>query len=322
MEGFEHKRLIVVIPFVCKVLEQCSSSKVFNPPNPWLMAIMRLLVELYHFAELKLNLKFEIEVLCKNIKLDIKDINPSDALRSYIQNLGRTGSERVEPGIFGSSNGEEESSAMGYPNLASFITFNQNIPLFNTQPSLKRIVHIAIDRSIREAIQSPVVERSVTIAVVATSEIVIKDFSMEPNEDRMRKAAQHMVQCLAGSLASVSSRETLKVSMISNLRSMLISNGFTEQTVPEQIIFVIVSDNLELACSVMEKAAAEKSIIAIEESLSVSFMNRRTHREQRTGLQFFDPLAYGSPHYVSILPEALRLRPSGLSQAQVIIRGI
>jgi CCR4-NOT transcription complex subunit 1 len=101
MEGFQHKRLIVVIPFVCKVLEQCSSSKVFNPPNPWLMGIMRLLAELYHFAELKLNLKFEIEVLCKNIKLDIKDIKPSETLRAFIQNSGRREAEpaRIETGI-------------------------------------------------------------------------------------------------------------------------------------------------------------------------------------------------------------------------------
>ena len=94
MEGYEHKRLIVVIPFVCKVLEQCGSSKVFNPPNPWIMGIMRMLAELYHFAELKLNLKFEIEVLCKNIKLDIKDVTPSESLRAYIQNAGARESER------------------------------------------------------------------------------------------------------------------------------------------------------------------------------------------------------------------------------------
>ena len=72
LEGYDSNRLIVVIPFVCKVLEQCNASKVFQPPNPWLMAIMKLLAELYHYAELKLNLKFEVEVLCKNIKLDIK----------------------------------------------------------------------------------------------------------------------------------------------------------------------------------------------------------------------------------------------------------
>ena len=72
LQGYDSKRLIVVIPFVCKVLEQASTSFVFKPPNPWLMAVMRLLVELYHFAELKLNLKFEVEVLCKNLNLDIK----------------------------------------------------------------------------------------------------------------------------------------------------------------------------------------------------------------------------------------------------------
>ncbi|RUP46545.1 hypothetical protein BC936DRAFT_146826 [Jimgerdemannia flammicorona] len=71
IEGYDNNRLIVVIPFVCKVLEQCSKSKVFKPPNPWLMAILRLLVELYLYADLKLNLKFEIEVLCKSLSLEL-----------------------------------------------------------------------------------------------------------------------------------------------------------------------------------------------------------------------------------------------------------
>ena len=72
IEGFEADRLIVVIPFVCKVLEQSSKSTVFKPPNPWLMRIVKLLVELYHYADLKLNLKFEVEVLCKNLDINMK----------------------------------------------------------------------------------------------------------------------------------------------------------------------------------------------------------------------------------------------------------
>jgi CCR4-NOT transcription complex subunit 1 len=96
-----------------------------------------------------------------------------------------------------------------YSNIAAFITFNPNIPLFNSQPALKRIVHIAIDRAIREVvplffvintqkIMSPVVERSVTIATIASRELVIKDFALEANEEKMRKAAHLMVQSLAG----------------------------------------------------------------------------------------------------------------------------
>lgn len=82
IQGYDSNRLIVAIPFVCKVLEQCAKSRVFRPPNPWLMAILRLLVELYQFAELKLNLKFEIEVLCKTLNIELKDVEPTDLLRN------------------------------------------------------------------------------------------------------------------------------------------------------------------------------------------------------------------------------------------------
>lgn len=90
-----------------------------------------------------------------------------------------------------------EEVGVGYPNLASFITFNPSLPIFQAQPSLKRIAHFAIDRAIREII-GPVVERSVTIAGIATRELVVKDFALEPDENKMRKAAHLMVQSLAG----------------------------------------------------------------------------------------------------------------------------
>jgi CCR4-NOT transcription complex subunit 1 len=312
LQGYDSKRLIVVIPFICKVLEQCTSSKVFKPPNPWLMAIMRLLAELYHFAELKLNLKFEVEVLCKNIKLDIKDVAPSELLRV------RRRDERSPQSAKPAADFSAEEEGVGFANLASFITFNPNISIFNTRPSLKRIVQIAIDRSIREVIQSPVVERSATIAVIATRELSLKDFALEPNEEKMRKAAQYMVQSLSGSLASVSSREPLRISMIANLKNLLLQNGFTEQTVPEQVVYVIVSDNLDLACSFMEKAAAEKSIQEIDDSLSVAYNNRRKHRERSTQ-PYYDLAVYAASRYPSALPDQLRLRPGGLTQPQMMV---
>jgi len=42
------------------------------------------------------------------------------------------------------------------------------------------------------------VERSVTIAAIATRELTIKDFALEPNEEKMRKSAHMMVQRLSG----------------------------------------------------------------------------------------------------------------------------
>ncbi|EGF78328.1 hypothetical protein BATDEDRAFT_35788 [Batrachochytrium dendrobatidis JAM81] len=344
LEGCLSNRLIVVIPFVCKVLEQCGTSKVFRPPNPWLMAILKLLAELYHFAELKLNLKFEIEVLCKNIeskcenfKLNVKDMQPTDILRITMQRIAANEADNttnlqsrsiagyIHPNASVDAQSRQQSqgptdlsdeNGVMYPNLAAYITSNHNISLFNTQPSFKRIVHIAIDRSIGEVIMSSVVERSVAIAVIASRELITKDFSMEPNEDKMRKAAHLMTQSLSGSLASVSSREPLRVSMISNLRMLLMQNGFSEQTVPEPVVHLIVSDNLDLACSVMEKAASDKAISEIDESLASSYMNRRKHRE-RSNQPYFDMAVCSASRYATALPEGIRPRPGGLLMQQL-----
>ncbi|XP_052864292.1 CCR4-NOT transcription complex subunit 1 [Anopheles cruzii] len=75
------QELLYVVPFVAKVLESCAKSKVFKPPNPWTMSIMNLLAELHQEPDLKLNLKFEIEVLCKNLNIDVADLKPAIYLK-------------------------------------------------------------------------------------------------------------------------------------------------------------------------------------------------------------------------------------------------
>ncbi|XP_072278890.1 CCR4-NOT transcription complex subunit 1 [Pyxicephalus adspersus] len=75
------QELLYVVPFVAKVLESSVRSVVFRPPNPWTMAIMNVLAELHQEHDLKLNLKFEIEVLCKNLAIDINDLKPGSLLK-------------------------------------------------------------------------------------------------------------------------------------------------------------------------------------------------------------------------------------------------
>ncbi|XP_066592088.1 CCR4-NOT transcription complex subunit 1 isoform X2 [Prorops nasuta] len=75
------QELLYVVPFVAKVLESCAKSRVFSPPNPWTMAIMNVLAELHQEPDLKLNLKFEIEVLCKNLNIDVGELKPAIYLK-------------------------------------------------------------------------------------------------------------------------------------------------------------------------------------------------------------------------------------------------
>jgi CCR4-NOT transcription complex subunit 1 len=392
IQGYDSNRLIVAIPFVCKVLEQCAKSRVFKPPNPWLMAILRLLVELYQFAELKLNLKFEIEVLCKSLNVDLKDVTATDLLRNRPKELlsmepslvggipvhasDDQGLSRsfAPPGVhsLGNEQGRPQASALmvgsqagyslslqGEPNeglscvssstddddgtdtisaalesLPNHITFNPQIPLFASNNSLRRLVFVAIDRAVREII-APVVERSVTIAGISTRELTMKDFAMEGDEEKMGTAAHLMVQNLAGSLALVTCKEPLRISMVTHIRNLLLQNGFSEQNVPEQAILIVAADNLELACGVVEKVAMEKAVLEVDDGLAPAYLVRRTHREvslplllpnehhtdenvsQRSREAFWDTAAMAASHYSGMLPDPLRLKLGGLQPQQL-----
>ncbi|CAG2115442.1 unnamed protein product, partial [Medioppia subpectinata] len=68
------QELLYIVPFIAKILESCAKSRVFKPPNPWTMAIIKGLVELHQEPNIKLNLKFEVEVLCKTLNIDINSL--------------------------------------------------------------------------------------------------------------------------------------------------------------------------------------------------------------------------------------------------------
>ena len=86
VEAFDFKTLPVIIPFVCKILDQAKYSKIFKPPNPWVLGVIKVLNELYECADLSLTLKFEVEVLLGAFGLTVKDVEPLTLVRSHNPN--------------------------------------------------------------------------------------------------------------------------------------------------------------------------------------------------------------------------------------------
>lgn len=181
IEGYDSGRLVVAIPFVCKTLEPCVRSTVFKPPNPWLMAVISLLAELYHFGELKLNPKFDIEILCKSLKIDLDSVEPTTILRNrpldslaglplpeYPEDIGLLpigGGENPTPGQMVDSqvlilgqNGAEAPRPLGVhieailSNLVQLVHINPQLAPFNVNSTFKRAVQLAVDRAVREVI--------------------------------------------------------------------------------------------------------------------------------------------------------------------------
>ncbi|KAJ5601469.1 CCR4-Not complex component N.t1.c1 C-terminal [Penicillium lagena] len=328
LEGYDTQRLMVTIPFTCKVLVQATKSTVFNPPNPWLMDILALLLELYHYAELKLNLKFEIEVLCKDLNLDHKTIEPSIVIRDRAAHgeeaLSTTnipeGLEAFEDMALTSINQSMRNERLSpaaimstLPSLDKILVLPSSASSMVDPSVLRQIVHTAVERAIAEII-TPVVERSVTIASISTVQLVSKDYAMEPDEEKVRHAAGIMVRQLAGSLALVTCKEPLKVSMTNYIR--MIQQEYSDQPMPEGLILMCVNDNLDAACGIVEKAAEEKSLPEIEKVIEPQLEARRRHHAARPNEPFIDP---SMNRWGLFIPEPYRQAPGGLNKEQLAI---
>ncbi|KAK0640960.1 CCR4-Not complex component, Not1-domain-containing protein [Cercophora newfieldiana] len=323
IEAHDTKRLIVVIPFVCKVLIQGVHSNVFRPPNPWLMDIIHLLIDLYHNAELKLNQKFEIEVLCNGLNLDHKSIEPSGEIlnRAPIEEVvDLVGAEPLDSfenlslnGMSGMPNTLSSHAALPpIPDLGPSLSLPATEVI--SQQKLHDIVRQALTRSLQEIIQ-PVVDRSVTIAAISTQQMIHKDFSTEPDENRVRNAAINMVKSTAGSLALVTSKEPLRANFANYLRNL---SGDLPQGLPEGIIMLCVNSNLDMASAIIEKQAEERAVPEIEEMIEPELEARRRHRAQRPSEPYMDPPI---TRWAMMVGHPYRLTPNtqGLNAEQMAI---
>ncbi|KAI1001344.1 hypothetical protein K3495_g6855 [Podosphaera aphanis] len=328
-EAYQSNRLLIVIPFVCKVLGQGKESTVFKPPNPWIMDVVRALRELYIGAELKLNLKFEIEVLFGELSIDPKSIEPSDEIMSRLPLMEEavdpliTGTDTVDrfdstspngtAGVLGGARFSPQEITSSIPDLGPMLVYPPANEIVN-QAQLQEIVRSAITRAVYEII-SPVVERSVTIAAISTAQMIKKDFATEPNEGKVRAAAALMVKKTAGSLALVTSKEPLRASMTNYIRAL---SGELPQGLPEGTIIMCVNSNLDLACSQVEKKAEERAIPEIEEILEPEMEARRVHRMTRPDSPYMD---IGLSRWALTIPNPFKLQPNmnGLNKDQLSI---
>ncbi|XP_067853724.1 CCR4-NOT transcription complex subunit 1 isoform X1 [Heptranchias perlo] len=342
------QEMLYVVPFVAKVLESSVRSMVFRPPNPWTMAIMNVLAELHQEHDLKLNLKFEIEVLCKNLALDINDLKPGTLLKDKekLKNL----EEQLSAPKRESKIPEElpvvvttaapvtpatttTCTATGPPQpqfsyhdinvyslaaLAPHVTVNPNIPLFQAHPQLKSYVRQAIERAVQELVH-PVVDRSIKIAMTTCEQIVRKDFALDSEESRMRVAAHHMMRNLTAGMAMITCREPLLMSIATNLKNnfatALRAASPQQREMMEQAAAQIAQDNCELACCFIQKTAVEKAGPEMDKRLATEFELRKHARQE--GRRYCDPVVL--TYQAERMPEQIRLKVGGVDPKQLAV---
>jgi len=204
------------------------------------------------------------------------------------------------------------------PQMPSLVTINPNISFFHNSGRLRGLVPIAMDKALREVVVA-VVERTVKIACLNTQEMVQKDFAMEGDEKLVSRASQLMVASVAGSLALITVREPLRVALQNHLWNLLYphlpNRDATETAALEQVVTMVVNDNMEMGCGLIEKAVVDKAMKDIEESMAPALNARKNHHKHRSNNPYYDPhFINGQSKWPQALPEVLRPRPGGTPQ--------
>ncbi|XP_014752689.1 CCR4-NOT transcription complex subunit 1 isoform X3 [Brachypodium distachyon] len=376
VEAYEKGLMIAVIPFTSKILEPCQSSIVYRPPNPWTMGILSLLAEIYNLPNLKMNLKFDIEVLFKNLSVDMKDVKPTSLLRdrerevegnpdfsnkdvaSQIPVAAEVSSGIIPPmnhaelqpqytapvRLPPNSMAEDDKIASLMPEQVPLHTFTQT-PLASLSPSplslsqllslipheeihfkintklgslgsqlqFSKIIGVALDKAIKEIIL-PVIERSVTTASKTTKELVLKDYATKSDINSANRSGRLMVGTLAGSLAHVTCKEPLRVALSSHLRSLIQNLTSNSETV-DQVTDILINDNLDLGCAIIESVATRQAVDLIDGEITQSFSQQRRKRDA-AGPAYYDSFIYAQVPFAPV-PEVLRTKPESAAQQRV-----
>ncbi|KAJ1614742.1 cdc39p protein-like [Cryptosporidium canis] len=206
---------------------------------------------------------------------------------------------------------------------ANKVLISPSIVLFQIQPSLRPLVPLALDRSIKEILQV-VIPRSVRIAAITTKEIVGKEFAFEADENIYKRAAHLMVSALSGSMAIAACREPLRIAFAAQLRQVLLPTpprDGEDHILIEQIVQVICSDNIDLGCQIIEQVVIEKAIEELDGMISPGIIARVNSRE--SGFPFIDTDFYGGPitqgafSYWSSLPDNIKYKQNSMRHLQL-----
>lgn len=343
------QELLYVVPFVAKVLESSLRSMVFRPQNPWTMAIMNVLAELHQEHDLKLNLKFEIEVLCKNLSLDINELKPGnllkdkEKLKNLEEQLSAPKKETKPPeemlpvsttappstpaattttctttGPPTPQFSYHDINVYALAGLAPHININVNIPLLQAHPQLKQCVRQSVERAVQELVH-PVVDRSIKIAMTTCEQIIRKDFALDSEESRMRVAAHHMMRNLTAGMAMITCREPLLMSIATNLKNSfaaaLRAPTPQQREMMEEAAARIAQDNCELACCFIQKTAVEKAGPEMDKRLATEFELRKHARQE--GRRYCDPVVL--TYQAERMPEQIRLKVGGVDPKQLAV---
>ena len=319
LKAYEAGNLWAVLPFVSRILLQSVDSKVFRVPNPWLVAILRLLKEIHSHPRVHQNIKFEVELLYQGIQEDLATMPPSDLLLNHTMYTGPNMKDFSADPTGGASNPAaahplHAPHIPGSINWMPSLSINPELTVFTHQPVLKQRLLTAFNKSIDELV--PDADNTVAVVPKTTLRLILKDFANEPDETKVLQAARSMAQSLASSLLHATLRNHIRTATHNTMKASLEVKAQYDTIQPQ--FHRAIDENLDTACTVLAKHFVEKTLERVEHELRPALEARVLHRDQLNRGLTTRPFSDQAQVHQLQLPEMLKVRPGiGATPAQV-----
>ena len=303
IDAYKNGKLYLIIVLVVKILEHTYKNKIFQPKNPWIQALLSLLLEIYTKPHLKQKIKEEIEKLIKYLNIDTKQIPISKKLENI--QIKSSEFEKIQ----------NEMNRELYKNISQLTDYIKTVNDIINQKKNKQTVTeqdicIFLTDVLNSAISenlNTIIEKNVNTALQATKGIIINDFMFDYDENKFKLSVVKNVKTYAGCLAMVDSKEILKSSINKNF----LKYKNLEKEIIENLCNNVDNKYIEIGCvfitNQVVKIAAEK--ILKDEDIIKQIENKKQNKidkQQQKELLM----------KMKDLPDSLKPNPQGLTEEQ------
>ncbi|AFZ79412.1 hypothetical protein BEWA_022600 [Theileria equi strain WA] len=296
IHAYENGMLTIIIPCVCRLLENITNSKNFKLPNPWTNSILGLLAEICTIKGLKSLLNNEVAALFTNL-----DFNPATSTCNILRHkviADADQSPKFGSAIWSYSGSCVSDSKIKIPPiheeirllLKRKIALNPKVSNLSSHVPWHDLILSAVETCYKESVT--VIEKTVMTCMITCIEIIKLDFTQETPVDIVKRCISSMSSGLASSLVFVNSRDVLSSILSSQIYEKLaaiisgnsmdpkfhLSSGLEKiPNIPpqnlveinnvgvEQISRILAKDNIGLVCALVEQLTIELMTRCLED---------------------------------------------------------
>lgn len=331
---------------VCKILRTGENSKMFTPYNPWMLGLYSMLIEYRNYylgqnPDTDKIINNEIQLVLKNRNADMDHIRESTLFRDFDQknianrelvylhnkivadpyiNLPEIPLVLVQEALEEAKE-EELDSLDQYSNAfdQDKVIIDESLTKYpNLSPDfLRALANQGINQAMREIIDA-VIRRVIPIASITTRLLILKDFALEPDPEKLRLASQSTVKSLAGMLAQITCKDILKYQFAKSLKDLVLHTtnptllSFDEED-KKELIETIIKENSEIGCKKIISAVQKDALKTISKEDSIVEAINKRERYQKDGTDFRD---LSNMANFNKLPGLLKPSDAGLTDAE------